>query len=110
MAPGLRDPVVPGEAEPPHIQVGGVPPDIGVAGGHLVHVQRPTVVGADRRVVVETDLSSGDRVCPGPERRYMFPEPRGASALVHHQVSPVSRLVLQLVHRHVRVVWHLRSH
>ena len=40
----------------------------------------------------------------------MFPEPRQASALVHQRVSCVPRLVLQRVHRHVRVVWHLRSH
>ena len=33
-----------------------------------------------------------------------------ASALVHHQVSRVFRLVLQRVHRHVWVVQHLRSH
>ena len=40
----------------------------------------------------------------------MFPEPRRASALVHHQVSRVSRLVLQRVHRHVWGMWHLCSH
>ena len=52
VAPGLRDPVVPGGAEPPRVEVGGVPPDVGVAGGQLVHFQRPGVAGADRRVVV----------------------------------------------------------
>ena len=40
----------------------------------------------------------------------MLPEPRRASALVQYQVSRVFRLVLQRVHRHVWVVWHLRSH
>ena len=110
MAPGLRDPVVPGGAEPPRVEVGGVPPDVGVAGGQLVHVQRPGVVGADRRVVVQPDLRSGDRACPGPKCRHMFPEPRRASALVHHQVSRVLRLVLQRVHRHVWVVRHPRSY
>ena len=84
--------------------------DLGVAGGELVHVQRPGVVEAGRRVVVESDLGSGDRARPRPERRYVFPEPRQASALVHHQVSRVSRLVLQGVYRQVSVVWHLRSH
>ena len=109
MAPGLRDPVVPGGAEPPRVEVGGLPPDVGVARGQLVHVQRPSVVGADYRLVVESDFSSGDRARPGPERRYVFPDPRKASALVHHQVSCVFRLVLQYVHRHVRVVWHVCS-
>ena len=109
MVPGLRDPVVPSGPEPPRVGVGGVPSDVGVAGGHLVHVQRPVVVGADCRVVAESDLSSGDRARPRPELRYELPEPRRASALVHHQVSPVSRLVLQRVHRHVWVVWHLGS-
>ena len=52
MAPGLRNPVVPGGTEPPRVEVGIVPPDIGVAGGQLVHAQRPGVAGADRRVVV----------------------------------------------------------
>ena len=110
MAPGLRDPVVPGGAEPSRVEVGGVPPDVRVTGGQLVHVQLPSVVGADCRVVVESDLGSGDRACPGPGRGYVFPERRQASALVHHQVSPVSWLVPQRVHRHVRVMWHLRSH
>ena len=109
MAPGLRDQVVPSGAEPPRVKVGGVPPDVVVAGGQLVHVQRPSVVGADCPVVVEPDLSSGDRAGPGPESRHVFSEPHRASALVHHQVSRVSRLVLQRVHRHVRVLWHLRS-
>ena len=40
----------------------------------------------------------------------MLSEPRRASALVHDQVSRVSRLVLQRVHCHVWVGWHLRSH
>ena len=40
----------------------------------------------------------------------MLPEPRRASALVHHQGSCVFRLVLQYVHRHVWVMRHLRSH
>ena len=110
MAPGLRDPVVPGGAEPPRVGVDGVPPEIGVAEGQLVHVQRPSVVGADSRVVSASDLSSGDRARPGWERRYVFPKPRLAPVLVHHQVPRVSRLVLQRVHRHVRVQWHLRSH
>ena len=110
MAPGLWDPVVPGGAEPPRIEVGAVPSDVGVAGGQLVQVQHPGVVGADCRVVVEWDLSPGNRARPGPERHYVLPEPRRASALVHHQVSRVFRLVLQCVHRHVSVVWHLRSH
>ena len=40
----------------------------------------------------------------------MFPEPRQASALVHHEVSRVRRLVLQGVHCHLWVVRHLRSY
>ena len=87
-----------------------MPPDVGVARGQLLHVQRLSVVRADCRVVAESDISSGDRARPGPERRYVLSEPRRASALVHHQVSPVVRLVLQRVHRHVRVVWHRCSH
>ena len=46
VAPGLLDPVVPGGAEPPCFEVGGVPLDVGVAVGQLVHAQRPTVVSA----------------------------------------------------------------
>ena len=84
MAPVVRDPVVPGGAEPPHVEVGGVLPDVRVARGQLVHAQRPGVAGADRRVVVQSGLCSSDRACPGPECRHMFPEPRRASALVHH--------------------------
>ena len=110
MAPGLRDPVVPGGAEPPRVEVGGVPPDVGVAGGQLVHAQRLGVAGADRRVVVQPDFRSGDRACPGPERRDVFLAPRRASALVHHQVSRTLRLVFQRVHRHVWVVRHLRGY
>ena len=83
MAPGLRDSVVPGGAEPPPVEVGGVPPDVGVAGGQLVHAQRPGVAGADHRVVVQSDFCPSDRTCPGPECRHMFSEPRRASALVH---------------------------
>ena len=41
MSPGLRDPVVSGGAEPPRVEVGGVSPDVGVAGGQLVNAQRP---------------------------------------------------------------------
>ena len=82
-----------------------MPFDVGVAGGQLVHAQCPSVVRADCWVVVESDLSSGDRARPGPERRYLFPEPHWASALVHHPVPRVFRLVLQRVHRQVRVVW-----
>ena len=52
VALGLRDRVVPGRAEPPRVEVGGVPPDVGVAGCQLVHAQRPGVAGADRWVVV----------------------------------------------------------
>ena len=70
----------------------------------------PGVLGADSQVVLELDLSSGDRARPRPERRYVLPEQRRASALVYHQVSSVSRLVLQRLHRHVWVVRHLRSH
>ena len=110
MAPGLRDPVVPGGAEPPRVEVGGVPPDVGVAGGQLVHAQRPGVAGADRRVVVQPDFRSGDRACPAPKCRHMFLESRRTSALVHHQVSRVLRLVLQRVHCHVWVVRHPRSY
>ena len=87
-----------------------MPPDVGVAGGQLVHAQRPGVAWADRRVVVQPDLRSGDRACPGPKCRHMFLEPRRAPALVHHQVSLVLRLVLQRVHRHVWVVRHPRRH
>ena len=110
MLPGLWDPVVHGGAEQPCVEVGGVPSEVGVAGGQLVHVQRPGVVGANCRVVAESDLGPGDRARPGPERRYVLAEPRGASVLVHHQVSRVIRLVLQGVHGHVWVVRHLRSH
>ena len=87
-----------------------MPPDVGVAWGQLVHAQRPGVAGADRRVVVQPDFRSGDRACPGSECRHMFLEPRRASALVHHQVSRVLRLVLQRVHCHVWVVRHLHSY
>ena len=52
VAPGLRDPVVPGGAELPRVEVCGVPPDVGSAGGQLVHAQRPGVAGADRPVVL----------------------------------------------------------
>ena len=110
MAPGLRDPVVSGGAEPPRIEVGGVPPDVGVAGGQLVHAQRPGVAGADRWLVVQPDFCSGDCACQGPKCRHMFLEPGRASALVHHQVSRVLRLVLQRVHCHVWVVRHPRSY
>ena len=78
-----------------------MPPDVGVAGGQLVHAQRPGVARADRRVVVQPDLCSGDRACSGPKCRHMFLEPRRAPALVHHQVPRVLRLVLQRVHRRV---------
>ena len=40
----------------------------------------------------------------------MFLEPRRASALVHHQVFRLLRLVLWRVHCHVWVVLHLRSY
>ena len=39
VAPGFQDPVVPGGAEPFRVEVGGVPSDVGVAGGQLVHIQ-----------------------------------------------------------------------
>ena len=87
-----------------------MPPDVWVAGGQLIHAQRPGVAWADRRVVVQPDFRSGDRACPGPECRHMSLEPRRASALVHHQVSCVLRLVLQRVHCHVWVVRHPRSY
>ena len=83
-----------------------MPPDVRVAGGQLVHAQRPGVAGADRRVVVQRDLCSGDCAGPGPKCRQVFHEPRRASALVHHQVSRVLQLVLQCVHCHVWVVRH----
>ena len=85
-------------------------PDVGVAGGQLVHAQRPRVAGADRRLVSQPDFRSGDRACPGPKCRHMFLEPRRASALVHHQVSRVFRLVLQRVHCLMWVVQHPRSY
>ena len=110
MAPDLGDPVVPGGAEPPRVEVGGVPPDVGVAGGQLVHAQRPGVARADCRVVVQSDFCPSDRAYPGPECRHMFPEPGQASALVHHQVSRALRLVLQRVHCHVWVVRHFSSY
>ena len=110
VAPGFRDPVVPVGAEPPRLEVGGVLPDVGVAGGQLVHAQRLAVARADRRVVVQSDFRSSDRACPGPEYRHMFPKPRRTSALVHHQVSRALQLVLQRVHCHVWVVRHLRSY
>ena len=81
-----------------------------MAGGQLVHAHRPGVAGADRRVVVQPDFRSGDRGCPGPKCRHMFLEPRRASALVHHQVPRVLRLVLQRVHCHVWVVRHPHSY
>ena len=87
-----------------------MPLDVGVAGGQLVDAQRPGVARADRRVVLQPDLCSGDRACPGPKCRHMFLEPRRASVLVHHQVSRVLRLVLQRVHCHVWVVRHPRSY
>ena len=87
-----------------------MPPDVGVAGGQLVHAQRPGVAGADRRVVVQPDLRPGDRACPGLKCRHMFLKPRRAPALVHHQVPRVLRLVLQRVHCHVWVVRHPRSY
>ena len=83
-----------------------MPPDVWVAGGQLVQAQRPGVAGADCRVVVQPDLRSGDRACPGLKCRHMFHEPRRASALVHHQVSRVLWLVLQRMHCHVWVVRH----
>ena len=110
VAPGLRDSAVPGRAEPPRVEVGGVPPDVGVARGQLVHAQRPGVAGADRRVVVQSDICSSDRACPGPECHHMFPEPSRASALVHHQVSSALRLLLQRVHCRVWVLRHFRSY
>ena len=110
MAPGLRDPVVPGGAEPPRVEVGGVPPDVGVAEGQLVHAQRPGVAGVDCWVVVQSGFRSGDRACPGPECRHMFPEPRRASALVHHQVPRALWLILQRVHCHVWVMRHFRNY
>ena len=58
VAPGLSDPVLSRGAEPPRVEVGGVPPDVGMAGGQLVHAQRPSVAEADRRVVVQSDLCS----------------------------------------------------
>ena len=82
-----------------------------MARGQLVHAQRPGVAGADRRVVLQSDL------CPGivlaQDRSTVTcwdSSPRRASALVHHQVSCVLRLVLQRVHRHVRVMRHPRSY
>ena len=87
-----------------------MPPDVGVAGGQLVHAQRPGVARADRRVVVQPDLCSGDRACQGPTCHHMFLEPRRASALVHHQVSCVLQLVLQRVHCHVWVLRHPRRY
>ena len=110
MAPGLRDPVVPGGAEPPRVEVGEVPSDVGVAGGQLVHAQRRGVVGADRRVFVQPDFRSGNRACPGPECRHVFLEPRRASAPGHHQVSCTLRLVFQRVDCHEWVVRHLRGY
>ena len=83
-----------------------MPLDVGVAGGQLVNAQRPGVAGADRWVVVQPDLRSGVRACPGPKCRHMFHEPRRASVLVHHQVSRVLQLVLQRVQCHVWVVRH----
>ena len=87
-----------------------MPPDVRVAGGQLVNAQRPGVAGADRQVVVQPDFCSGNRACPGPKCRHMFLEPRRASALVHHQVSRVLRLVLPRVHCDVWVVRHPRSY
>ena len=52
MAPGLQDPVVPDGAEPPRVEVGGVPADLRVARGQLVHAQCPGVAGADRWAAV----------------------------------------------------------
>ena len=87
-----------------------MPPDVGVAGGQLVHAQRPGVARGYPRVVVQPDFRFGDRACPGPKCRHMFLEPRKASALLHHQVSRVLRLVLQRVHCHVWVMRDPRSY
>ena len=110
VAPWLWDPSVPGGAEPPRVGGGGVPLDVAVAGGQLVHARCQSVVRADCRVVVESDLSSVDRARPGLERRSVLPEPCRAAALVHQQVPCVPPLVLQRVYRHVWIVWHPRSH
>ena len=80
---------------------------LGVSGSTLSALVSP---GADRWVVVQPDFRSGDRAWRGPKCRHMFLEARQASALVHHQVSCVLRLVLQRVHCHVWVVRHPRSY
>ena len=110
MAASLGNPIVSDGAEPSRVEGGGVPLDVGVAGGQLVDAQCRSVVWAGCWVVSESDLSSSDGARPGSERRQEFPEPRWASALAHHQVPCVLRLVLQRVHPHVWIVWHCRSH
>ena len=81
-----------------------------MAGSQLAHVQRLGVVRADCQVVGESDLRSSNHAHTVDERCYVLPEPGQASALVHHQVSRVTRPVLQRVHRHVWAVWHFCSH
>ena len=109
-APGLRDPIVSGGAEPSRVEGGGEPLDVAVAGSQLVYAQFQSVVGAACRVFVESDLGSGDRARTGSERRQVLLEPCRASALLHHQVPCVLGLVLQRVQCHVWILWHCRSH
>ena len=65
MASGLRDPIVPGGAEPSRVEGGGVSTDVGVAGGLLIYAQCQSFLGAGCRVVVKSDFSSCDRARPG---------------------------------------------
>ena len=74
MAPALRDPVVPGGAEPPRVEVGGVPQDVGVArvswftlsalvspgliaGWSCSRISAPAIVVAQDRTAVTCSLS-----------------------------------------------------
>ena len=92
VAPSFGDPVVSSRAEPSRVEGGGVPLDIGVAGGQLVSAQGQSVVWAGRCVVMEPDIGDGDRARPGSERRQVLPEPRRAPALMYHQVPPCPRV------------------
>ena len=84
MAPGLWDQVVPSGAEPPCVEGCGVTSDVGVAGGQMVDAEGQRVVWTRRLVIVERDLSPGNGVPPGLERRQLLPEPRWAPAFMHH--------------------------
>ena len=110
MAPGLWVQIVSSAAEPPHVEGGRVPPDVGVPGSQLVYTQGQPGVCTDHRVIMEPDLGPGDGTLPGLGRCQVLLEPHWALALMLHYVLCVFGLVLQRVQRHVLVLWHHRSH